>query len=90
LYAVTKPDKDGAMGPALSRSLSAMKRPDVNVLALDRNWYWSAHQLILAYKICLTNVHTGVAGGDMPTAGTRLRRPRQADEYRVGFGLGTQ
>lgn len=63
------------MGPALSRSLSALKRPDVNVLALDKNWYWSAHQLIMAYKVCLANVHASVAGGDLPTAGTHTPPP---------------
>eukprot|EP00242_Pyramimonas_sp_CCMP2087_P007313 CAMPEP_0198205672 /NCGR_PEP_ID=MMETSP1445-20131203/9202_1 /TAXON_ID=36898 /ORGANISM="Pyramimonas sp., Strain CCMP2087" /LENGTH=401 /DNA_ID=CAMNT_0043878055 /DNA_START=389 /DNA_END=1591 /DNA_ORIENTATION=+ len=39
----------------VKRMLTHLHREDVQVLALNEKWFWSAHQLLLAYKICLKN-----------------------------------
>jgi len=53
----------------VKRVLTHLHRDDVQVLALNEKWFWSAHQLLLAYKICLKNGGADVGGGDSPTAG---------------------
>eukprot|EP00976_Prorocentrum_cordatum_P117352 1196297-Prorocentrum_minimum.AAC.7 len=53
----------------VKRMLTHLHRDDVQVLALNEKWFWSAHQLLLAYKICLKNGGADIGGGDSPTAG---------------------
>ncbi|KAK3261750.1 hypothetical protein CYMTET_29357, partial [Cymbomonas tetramitiformis] len=53
----------------LKRKLSKRQQRADNVVALNEDWFFATHQLLLAYKICLKYTGRDIGGGDVPSTG---------------------